>query len=84
MKYETDIVVALFREGLYCSCLGVCHCSNIGQQSTTIADGFGKVLLIYCQSTWEGQSLQKSDCGVEDAVFVCYSIKRGIAFARIG
>ena len=74
----------LFQEGLYCSCLGVCHCSSIGQQSTTIADGIGKVLLIYWHSMWEGQSSQKPDCGVKDALFVCYSMRQGIAFARIG
>ena len=77
-------VVALFREGLHCSCLGVCHCSSIGQQSKTIADGIGKVYLIYWRSMWEGQSQQKPDCGVKDAVFEWYSMKRCVAFARIG
>ena len=47
MKYETDIVVALFREGLYCSCLGVCHCSGIGQHSTTIADEIKELSMMY-------------------------------------
>ena len=81
--FLTKSVVALFWEGLHCSWLGVCHCNSIGQQSTTIADGIGKVLLIYWHSMWEGQSSQKPDCSVKDALFVCYSMRRGIAFARI-
>ena len=84
MNYQTNIVMALFQRGIVLQQLGVCHCSSIGQQSTTIADGIGKVLLIYYQSMWKGQSSQKPDCGVKDAVFVCYSMRRDIAFAGIG
>ena len=47
--FLTKRIVALFREGLHCSCLGVCHCSSIGQQSTTIADEIKELSMMYWQ-----------------------------------
>jgi len=44
--------------GIVLQLLGGMPLQRICQQSTTIADGIGKVLLIYWRSIWEGQSSQ--------------------------
>ena len=47
------------------------HC-NLGIFYWTITDVLGHMLLIiYYQSIWEGQSSQKSDCGVNNAHCLC-------------
>ena len=56
---------------MHCN-LGIFYCISIEQAAATIADVFGNILLIiYYQSMWEGQSSQKSDCGVNDAHCLC-------------
>ena len=42
MNYYTNIAVASFQEGLQCNHLGY-HCSSLGKQSKTTADGIGRV-----------------------------------------
>ena len=84
MSYLNKTCCGLVSRGIVMQLLGGIPLQSIGQQSTTIADGIGKVLMIYWRSMWEGQSSPLSDCGVKDAVFACYSMKRCIAFARIG
>ena len=55
-----------------------------GKQSTTIAEGIDRVLLIYCQSMWEHHHSRKWDYGGRSGNANWYLMRWCIAFAGIG